>query len=300
MAFVGQTTYFAACALGDEHPSLSTRFLEFRSGGDIAALRAELDALAPHAVVVFRPEIIPEGAFAGLAAATVGFLTEPIPRSKAARAHPDLERRLWELQLVDGSNFDRVISFDPLIAATSERVGLPVWRSVPLPVADHFFAPARRIRGAPRVLFTGRGTRHRRAFIRSLPPQFDVLHVSSGFADRDLGALMRTHDVGINLHNEPYPSYENRVSTYLAGGMLVISEPLSPEHGLEPGLDFLEVTSGEDLVAHVERLHAFPGVHDRVAARGRRKAETFRASRVYPRLLADLWADIAAFGTPRV
>jgi hypothetical protein len=34
--------------------------------------------------------------------------------------------------------------------------------------------------------------------------------------------------------------------------------------------------------------------------RGRRKAEQFRASRVYPRLVADLLADVRAFGSARV
>jgi hypothetical protein len=37
-----------------------------------------------------------------------------------------------------------------------------------------------------------------------------------------------------------------------------------------------------------------------VRVRGRRKAEQFRASRVYPRLVADLLADVRAFGSPRV
>ena len=27
------------------------------------------------------------------------------------------------------------------------------------------------------------------------------------------------HDVGINLHNEPYPSFENRVSLHLPPGI---------------------------------------------------------------------------------
>jgi hypothetical protein len=36
-----------------------------------------------------------------------------------------------------------------------------------------------------------------------------------------------------------------------------------------------------------------------VRVRGRRKAEQFRASRVYPRLITDLLADVRAFGSPR-
>ncbi len=48
---------------------------------------------------------------------------------------------------------------------------------------------------------------------------------------------MREHHVGINLHNEPYLPFENRVSLHLAAGHLVLSEPLDPLHG--PGRDRL-------------------------------------------------------------
>ena len=299
LAFVGQTTFFAACALGDEHPGFETRFVEFRAGGDADRLMAELDAFAPHVVLVFRPEIVPAGLFAGLRATTLGFLTEPIPRTAPGTAHPDLQRRLGELRQVDAGNFDRIVSFDPMIAPTSAAAGLPVWRSVPLPVADHFYAPVRDLHGRPKVIFSGRGTAHRQALLDPVKERFEVLHLAFGLADRELGELMEQHDVGVNLHNEPYPSYENRVSTYLAGGLLVISEPLSPEHGLEVGLDYLVADSAAGLLEHLERMARFPGVFHAVRVRGRRKAELFRASRIYPRLVADLRADVAAFGTQR-
>lgn len=44
----------------------------------------------------------------------------------------------------------------------------------------------------------------------------------------------------MNIHNEPYPTFENRVFLHLAAGQLVISEPLDPGHGLEAGHDYLE------------------------------------------------------------
>jgi hypothetical protein len=40
-------------------------------------------------------------------------------------------------------------------------------------------------------------------------------------------------------------------------------------------------------------------VYRRVRIRGRRKAEAFRASRVYPRLVHDLLLDLDVFGTER-
>src|SRR3954449_7447701 len=94
LAFVGQQTFFEACALAERSRRAVTTFVEFRQGADDEAIRAALDAFAPHAVVVFRPEIVPAGAFDGLRAATIGFLTEPIPRTTGRRAHPDLCRRV--------------------------------------------------------------------------------------------------------------------------------------------------------------------------------------------------------------
>ena len=42
-----------------------------------------------------------------------------------------------------------------------------------------------------------------------------------------------------------------------------------------------------------------PHAYHRVRLSGRRKAEMFRASRVYPRLIAELLDDLRVFGTDR-
>jgi hypothetical protein len=298
LAFVGQRTFFEVCALGDERPDVETRFLEFRRHGDAGALRRDLDAFAPDVVVVFRPEIVPAGAFAGLRALTLGFLTEPIPRD-AAGGHHDLDRRRWELEQVDASSFDRVVSFDPLIAPTAEAI-LPVWRSVPLPVADRLYRDVAPVTGKPRVLFVGRSTPHREQMLAAAKQDHpDLLHEAFGVGAADLEELLAAHHVGINIHNDTYWSFENRVCLHLAAGHLVISEPLSPQHGLERGIDYLEISHGGALSFLLDRLERFPRTWHRVRVRGRLKAEQFRASRVWPRLVADLQADVAAFGSPR-
>jgi len=295
LAFVGQQTYFSACALGDERADVATAFLDFRKDGDFAPVRAGLDAFAPDVVVAFRPEHVPAGALHDLPALTLGFLTEPLPRlAGGGAAHADLERRLHELRGVDPRNFDRVVSFDPLIAATAHEV-VPVWRSLPLPVADRFYRPVEPMRPDPRMLFVGRSTPHREEILRSLKHHHDLLHVAHGVDGDELQRLLQEFQVGINLHNEPYPSFENRVCLHLAAGHLVLTEQLSPTHGLEPGIDYLEHMWEE--VAY--GLRQAPRTWDRVRLRGRRKAEQFRASRVWPRVVADLRADVAAFGSPR-
>jgi hypothetical protein len=297
VAFVGQRTYFEACALGDEHRALHTRYIDFRFDANAPALMAALRDFRPHVVIVFRPEIIPAGLFAGLDAATLGFLTEPIPR-QGGDPHQDLENRLWELEHTDVANFDRFVSFDPLISDTAQRV-LPIWRSLPLPVADRYYAPVDRIEGIPRVVFVGHSTPYRERFLMPSKHEFDLLHLAFGVDADRLVQVMRDHEVGINIHNQRYPSFENRICLHLAAGHLVLSEPLSPEHGLEPGLDYIEIRTPEQLRHLIDMIRRFPNMYHRVRVRGRSKAEEFRASRVYPRLVADLLGDIAAFGTDR-
>ena len=257
-----------------------------------------LRAFDPDVVLVFRPEIIPAGAFGDLGALTIGFLTEPIPRAEGS-SHPDLERRLEDLRAVDSRNFDRIVSFDPLMAATAEPI-LPVWRSLPLPVADRLFLGTHVRSDPPKMLFVGRSTPHREDLLMPAKHEHDIIHIAHGVTDDRLLEYLREVDVGLNLHNEPYPTFENRVSVCCAAGLIVVTEPLSPTHGFEPGIDYLEVQSFQDLLVALFEVRRNVRAFRRVRVRGRAKAERLRASRVYPALVRDAMLDVRAFGSLRV
>jgi hypothetical protein len=301
LAFVGQQTFFRACAMDEDSARVTTAFVEFREGRDPALMRAQLDAFAPHVVVVFRPETLPHGILADLRAPVLGFLTEPISRSTepgGEALHWDLEKRRRDVARLDRANVDRLVSFDPLIVPTVDPV-MEVWRSLPIPVADRLYRPVTRHDGPPRMLFVGRSTVHRERWLRDVKHRFDALHVAFGIQVGELERLLDRHEITFNVHNEPYPSFENRVLLHLAAGHLVISEPLSPTHGLEPGFDYLEVQDPDALTAAAAAAHADPESVRLIRVRGRQKAELVRASRVYPALVRDLIADLAAFGTHR-
>jgi hypothetical protein len=292
VAFVGQSTFFRACVPPEQGGHLETTFIEFREGKDPAPMRAALDRFAPDAVVLFRPEVVPPGTLADVAVPVIGFLTEPVPRTLAARPHPDLAKRGRDLERLDPANIDRLVTFDPLIAPVAERV-FPIWRSLAIPVADQLFRAPAPLRVDPlRLVFVGRSTPHRETFLAPVKASYDLLHVAFGAGIEELDGLLRDHDVTLNLHNEPYPSFENRVCLHLAGGHLVISEALDPRHGLEPGRDYLEVVSPDDMLSALREVEADPERADAIRASGNAQAERFRASAVFGAMIEDLLAEV--------
>ena len=299
LAFVGQSTYFSSSVLEDERAGILPAFFELAPGRPPEGLLAALQTFAPDVVIVFRPEFLPAGLLDALDAVTVGYLTEPLPRSAdTGAAHPDLRTRLESLRAIDPHGFDRILCFDPLLADTVDPI-VPVWRSLPIPVSDSLYAPVRPAAGPAQFLFVGRSTAHREAFLGPLKHEFDVVHLAHGIADERLRTFLAEADVGVNLHNEPYPTFENRVGTLLAAGLLVVSETLSPRHGLLPGTDYVEVAQPWQLFRIGETLRTAPDAFATVRHRGRAAAERFRASRVYPALVRDLLQDVQAFGTAR-
>lgn len=297
LAFVGQSAYFEAAALTDERPEIATIFIDLRPGADISRMLSLLGTFDPHVVIAFQPENMPARTFDDLErAATVGFRTESFNWPNDA-AHSNRDRPLKDSKALDAGNFDRLISFGPLISSVADDA--LVWRSLPLPVADILYADVRPARAKPGVLFVGGPTSHRERFLGDVRQHFDLSHAAHGVDAAKFRELLAQTDVGINLHRASGPSFEHRVCLHLAAGQLLISEPLSPTHGLEAGVDFLKVQQPRDLFHAILTLHRYPGTYDRIRYSGRAKAETYRASHVYPRLLHDLYLDLAAFGTRR-
>jgi hypothetical protein len=297
VAFVGQSVYFEQCALEEPCEGVEPFFIDFRAAAAAEPLIDALSELDPDVVLVFRPEIVPPRLFGSLRATTIGYLTEPLPRPNG-NDHPDLRARLQALKEVDPGNFDRIVSFDPLIAQTAGAV-LPVWRSLPLPVADSLFMDLHGRSDPPALLFVGRSTEHRERMLDPIKRAHSIAHIGHGLFGAPLRRILAACDVQLNLHNNAYPTFENRVSIALAAGHLVISEPLSPRHELRPGVDYLEVETPQQLLRIVDELASNGAAHAPVQAEGRLQAERFRASRVYPTMLRDALEDVRLSGGRR-
>jgi hypothetical protein len=184
---------------------------------------------------------------------------------------------------------ERTITDDPARAA---------WRTLPLPVDDRLYAPVRPPGHPPRAMFVGESTAHRERYLIGAKHEYDVLHFAHGLHGAELADTLRRVDIGINLRDELRPGFEQRALLYLAAGHLLLSEPLTPTFGLEPGTDFIEFDRPDEMMSALYLLQRRPDSYDRVRLAGRAKADAYRASIVWPRLIGDLCAELGEARRP--
>lgn len=298
IAFAGQRTYFEPSVMHDQAGDVMPAFFDFRGGEEIAPLLDGLAAFQPDAIVIFRPQILPSGALAQLRVPVLGVITEPLPRPEFEE-HPELNFNLAELAKCDPQNVDRVSTTDPAGWEQAANL-LPLWRAHPLPVDDRLYRAPSASADPPRVVFIGHSSTHRENTLIGLKHEFDIRHYAHALVGDELTAVLDDADVGIQVHSTQWlATHEPRLLTHLAAGHLVLAENQVPLYGLEPGIDYLQYGDKHALSLLVHQLHARPGAYERVRIRGHHSVQQFRASRMWPRLVRDLFDDLRAFGTGR-
>jgi hypothetical protein len=291
VAFVGAQAWLDLCTPDALAHGFETARFEAGPAPDVPATLAALSAFAPEATVVFDPWTVPGDLLEALAecTATLGILVDGLPlppnqRGEGGDARADLV-----------SELDRLVTFDP--ALTGERVGSStIWRAIPPPVADALFGEVRALHGAPRVMSLGRATEYRDTILTPTKHAHDLLELIHGVTGEQLVELLGEYDVGVYVPRERRGGFGHQAAMHLAAGQLLLTGTLVPAHGLEREIDYLQVESPDELVRVLDRMGRFPEMHQRVRVRGRLKAELFRASRLFGRIIHDLRADVAAFG----
>lgn len=112
------------------------------------------------------------------------------------------------------------------------------------------------------------------------------------FSDPGLPTVEGGTAIVVNFQNESGPASTQRALTALAQGKLLVSEPLLPSRGLEPGIDYVEARGLDEVRLAVANASRAPEAFLRMRLRGRRKAELFRSSRVIARLVGDLLLEL--------
>ena len=279
VAFLGTAAMLFRCAPSSCASVLHASFaVGDRAGADAVLERASVfDA---DVSVVLDPLALPATAIESLPGVTLGVLTGAPAGSESMGALGGL---------------DRLVSCGPAPSG-AETGPVEIWRAIPPPVGDVLFAEVRSLHTAPRAMSLGSSTSHREAMLMPSKHHHDLLQVVHGVGGEMLAGLLREYDVGVYLPREWGGAFGWQAGMHLAAGHLLLAEPLAPAHGLELDIDYLKIESPDALAHVLERLRRFPEMYQRVRVRGRLKAEYFRASRVFARIVHDLLLDVAAFG----
>ena len=283
-AFVGQDFYFGRCSWVCHEPDIHARFVDATFGVNEERAKRELLEFEPDVMIVFRPEVLPDLVRSARAPWVIGVFTEPLVQV-GAEGHPDLHRRFQDFAAADLTGLlDRVVVFSPAIIGAVEQY-LDVWQVVPLPVADFEFKRPIEIplHGELRGFFQGRVTRHRATFLDHLKHRRDWLIVDHGSI-----AGQEAFPIALNLHNERYLNFENRVLRNLAQGHLAMSERLQPTFGMQPGTEYLEFEEPGQMLELLEFIEMDREYAREVQLRGHHYVQRHRASRVWARVLSDL------------
>jgi hypothetical protein len=268
-------------------------------------LVARISSHHPDVVVVFRPQRLASGVAAALPAATVALIAEAVhvPFSEDGSAWSSVdalspvtgEAIALAAASFDAEEYDRVMVVDPRIGRLP--TDLAVWRSPPLPVDDALYRPGAPLTRDSRALFLGESTAYREAFLVGAKHHYDLRHYAFGLAGEGLARVLGESSIGVALAPGPWTTFEAAAAVHLASGHILLSGQLDPPRGLEAGLDHLMFEEPEELLHLLFELQHRPAAFEQVRRRGRVRAEEFRASRIWPRLLRDLVLDLEAFGT---
>lgn len=261
----------------------SAERFQVQAGDDSCRALDQARAFDGEVTVVLDPTAFPAAALAALPGITLGVISEP-PSSSAGEE--------------SCAAVDRIVCFDPALTGTA--IGeVEVWRAIPPPVGDALFADARPLHRAPRAMSIGSSTAHREAMLMPAKHHHDLLQIVHGVSGDELAELLAEYDVGVHVGREWGGDFGWSAAAHLAAGQLLLSEPLRPAHGLEENIDYLRFESPEDLQRIMDALARFPETYGRIRVRGRMKAEHFRASRTFARIVHDVILDVAAFGRSR-
>jgi hypothetical protein len=276
-----------------------SEFVHFRHDTDQAYILKAIYDFQPAVVICFRPDFIAPGLFQEVTALTIGFTSEPVPHSESDH-HPDLQRRLSYLEKMDTGNFDRLVHFDVQSLDFLRSKGYPYWRAQPLPLDWSLYEAKAPLRDRKGAIFVGRATPYRDRFLDLPKRDFNVAHLAHGIDGEALRQFLSHSLIGINLHNEDYPGFENRILYHFACGNLVLTQHLVPSYGLERDEDHLAFETPEQLYALLKEVLADPALFEGIRAFGAIKAKTlFSSEVVYKSLIDDLYLDVSAFGRAR-
>ncbi len=268
VAFVVQPEYFRFIYEHDLDGIVEVREFPFDYSMSLEAFRPLIEYRADFNLFC-RGEFVPNEVLQALSGMRIALSSEPFPRIVDGRIEytEDSIKRYQAFNLIRAKIFDYVFHYDQASLPIMERDGLCLSGEFPFPVATSTYT-RKEVEKRWDLFFIGRSTPHREMIFTSLKHHFNFLHICHGIWGPELVDYIGASKVCLNVHAEPEVSWEPRVQMMLAAGAFVISERLTPNHYLRPGIDYVEVAEPAKMFSLVRHYMEHPEERDRISRSG--------------------------------
>ncbi|MDY6866920.1 MAG: glycosyltransferase [Chloroflexota bacterium] len=247
IAFISQPEYYRFIYEDDLATFAEVREFRFTHSMDSQQFQDLLDYNADFNVF-FRGEFVPNDVLQKLNGATINLSSEPFPReiNHHIEYTRDSLKRYLSFRKIRDKSFDYVFHYDAASLGLMRKDGLELSGEFAFPVATDAYKPIETEENWD-LFFIGRSTQRREDLFGPLKHYYDFLHIAHGIWGPDLVKYICASRICLNVHAEDEISWEPRLQMMLACGAFVISEPVTPNAYLRPGVDYIEVFSKDEL-----------------------------------------------------
>lgn len=238
----------------------------------------------------FRGEYLPDGVLEQLTGMRVALSSEPFPRKVGGRYEYTIDsiQRYFLFRSVRKKPFDYVFHYDAASLPFLKWDRLFLSGQFAFPVATSVYRP----REQPKmwdIFFIGRSTVHRETYFGHLKHHYQFLHICHGVWGAPLVDFLCGAKICLNVHAENEVSWEPRMQMMLACGVFVISEKITPNSYLRPGIDYVEINSPQELHRAVDYYLKHDAERMLIARTGRERVlEVLNSKSSFQQLITDL------------
>lgn len=290
IAFISQPEYFRFMYEGDLDEV--AEFREFNLASMVESRNFdELIKFSADYNFFFRGEFLNELILGSIAGKKIALSSEPFPRTigrKLEYTTDSLKRYVDFRARIRNLPFDYVFHYDEASLQFMARDGMHLSGAFPFPVATETYVE-HQVNQKWDVFFIGRSTPHRESFFGPMKHHFQFLHICHGIFGPPLIEYISQAKICLNVHAESEISWEPRVQMLLAAGAFVISEPITPNQFLRPGIDYVEASSASEMYEKVEYYLAHEDERRSISAAGKARVNNLlNAKRNFQQLIHDL------------
>lgn len=289
IAFIGQPEYFQFMYENELEDFADVFKFKFEFGLNASQFKDLIDFQADYNFF-FRGEFLPEVVLEQLKGVRVALSSEPFPRlvnGRYAYTSDSVQRYLCFRQ-IRHKPFDYIFHYDAASLPFFERDRLFVSGEFPFPVATGVYYPREESKIWD-VFFIGRSTAHRESYFGFLKHHYEFLHICHGIWGEPLVNYLCGSRICVNVHAEDEVSWEPRMQMMMACGSFVISERITPNPYLRPGVDYVEISSPQELHEAVEYFLQHNEERLKIAQSGFERVRSLLDSKTnFKKLISDI------------